>query len=300
MRRARAATLVVIAGATAGAVVADAQPNPSAAQKQQAGELVKKAIAKSRDGEHSAAVEMYQQAFLIVPQPLLLSNIASEYQLLGKNAEAVKYFCRYLEADPNGSMVGYATTQTKQLQAQLGNQIDDKDVCHPIAKPAPAASPTEHDGDPDNAKPSKRDADPDRKPTPQIDQHDDARDDADGSPGKALEYTGFGFAGAGAIAIGVGVFYGLKGKSLSDQLSSHDPTQPWPTTIDGIAIKDVDAMGHQYNTRQVEFMIGGGVALAAGTVMIYLGHAKGKERDRVSVTPVWSGGVYGVALGAGF
>ena len=47
---------------------AGAQPtSPRPTQKQQAGDLVKKAIAKSQAGDHALAIELYQQAYNIIP-----------------------------------------------------------------------------------------------------------------------------------------------------------------------------------------------------------------------------------------
>ena len=57
-----------------------AQPQPPTEEKQQASELVKQAIAKSQAGDHEAAIDLYLKAYTIIPQPLLLSNIGSEYQ----------------------------------------------------------------------------------------------------------------------------------------------------------------------------------------------------------------------------
>ena len=57
------------------------------------------AIAKSQANEHQGAIDLYLQAYAIVPLPVLLSNIGAEYQLITKPVEALKYFCKYLEAD---------------------------------------------------------------------------------------------------------------------------------------------------------------------------------------------------------
>src|SRR6188474_1351888 len=87
-----------------------AQP-PSEKEKQTAGELVRKAIAKSQQGNHEAAIKLYLDAYAIVPDSLLLSNIGSEYQQLGKLEDAHRYFCTYLEKDPTGTNVPFATAQ---------------------------------------------------------------------------------------------------------------------------------------------------------------------------------------------
>jgi tetratricopeptide (TPR) repeat protein len=110
--------------------------------KQVASELVKKAIARSQAGDHSAAIDIYLQAYTIVPNSLLLSNIGSEYQQSGKQKEALRYFCMYLEKEPNGTNAVYATTQARSLQALLGNKhVEDDDVCAPAKPEAKAKDP---------------------------------------------------------------------------------------------------------------------------------------------------------------
>src|SRR5262245_52492348 len=81
---------------------ASAEPASASAQ-QQASDLVKKAIAKSQAGDHEGAIKLYLDAYTLVPNPILLSNIGSEYQQVKKAVEALKYFCKYLEKDPTGS-----------------------------------------------------------------------------------------------------------------------------------------------------------------------------------------------------
>src|SRR5215831_6649836 len=83
-----------------GLSLAHADPPITPQQKAKASELVKSAIAKSQAGDHDAAIELYQQAHMLIPQPLLLSNIGSEYKQQGKKVEAIKYFlpcCLYSE-----------------------------------------------------------------------------------------------------------------------------------------------------------------------------------------------------------
>src|SRR5258706_16382297 len=103
------------------ASTAHAQPrSPTDRDRQVAGELVKKAIAKSQAGDHSAAIDIYLQAYTIVPNSILLSNIGTEFQRIGKLPEALRYFCMYLDKDPSGANVPYATSRAKALQIELG------------------------------------------------------------------------------------------------------------------------------------------------------------------------------------
>jgi tetratricopeptide (TPR) repeat protein len=270
MGKLHALALLVVAGTAA------AQPQPSPAAKQQASNLVKQAIAKSQAGDHATAIELYLQAYALIPQPLLLSNIGSEYQQEpGKQVEALKYFCKYLEADPTGSNASYATAQAKALQIELGNQVDDANVCKPAAPPPPP---------PDTSAQVTGTADIAQQPPPAGEGH-----------GKALEYTGLGVAAVGAVGLGVGVYFGLQAKDVSDQISNHKPSDPWPADI-----KQLEARGQSDENKQIGFLIGGGVALAAGTVMYFVGKSHASSGEHVSIVPLVTPDSAGLSLGGSY
>jgi tetratricopeptide (TPR) repeat protein len=256
---------------------ARAQPkSPSPQQIQQAGDLVKKAIAKSQAGDHLTAIDLYQDAYVIVPTPILLSNIGSEYEQIHKQVEALKYFCKYLDADPTGSNASYATAKAKALQIELGNPADDSTVCKaPAPPPAPAPKP----------------------PAPQpVDQTSFApaggpvRETSDDHPGRVLELTGGSIAAIGVAGLAVGLVYALKAKSLSDQIDNHKMSDPWPTTIDGVPIGQWDTQGDAWNRDTYIFMIGGGVVAAAGIVVFIIGHGESEPTatDHVSLVPTFT------------
>src|SRR5689334_18696804 len=124
----RATAVLLVCGAMAGPALAE----PTEKDKQVAGDLVKKAIARSQAGDHAAAIDLYLKAYTIVPNSILLSNIGTEFQASGKPSQALRYFCMYLDKDPGGTNAPYATLQAKALQGELGNaDVDDRDVCAP-------------------------------------------------------------------------------------------------------------------------------------------------------------------------
>src|SRR5215510_9188327 len=133
----RSIAALVASALLASPALADADPRPpsdkapSEKDRQLASDLVKKAIARSQAGDHSAAIEIYLQAYTIVPNSLLLSNIGAEFQQNGLPKEAYKYFCMYLEKDPSGTNAPYATSQAKILARQLHKKVDEHDVCSP-------------------------------------------------------------------------------------------------------------------------------------------------------------------------
>ena len=278
MGRLRALALLVVAGTAA------AQPStPSPAQKQQASSLVKQAIAKSQQGDHQTAIELYLQAYALIPQPLLLSNIGSEYQAVpGKQVEALKYFCKYLEADPTGSNASYATAQAKWLQQQLGHKVDDKDVCHPVMEATPPPPPP-----PDNTGSAAA--------VTGTTDLGSAAPPAHESGGHGMEYAGLGIAGAGAVGLGVGIYFGVQAKNISDSITNHKITDPWPANI-----KQMEADGKSDQTKQIAFTIGGGAVLAAGAIVYFIGRSHASSDEHVSVAPVVTPNSVGFALGGSY
>jgi len=281
MGRFRALALLVVAGTAA------AQPSPSPAQKQQASSLVKQAIAKSQAGDHATAIELYLQAYALIPQPLLLSNIGSEYQAQpGKQVEALKYFCKYLDAEPTGSNASYATAQAKWLQQQLGNKVDEKDVCKP-AKPETTPPPPPPPDNTGSGAGSQVTGTSDLSPPPPP-THEGG--------GHGLQYAGIGIGVAGAVGFGAGIYFGIQAKNASDLISNHKISDPWPANI-----KQIEADGKSDQTKQIGFMVGGGVALAAGAVLYFVGRSHGSSsEEHVSVAPVVTPSSVGFALGGSY
>ena len=271
------ACIIVLAPA-----IAAAQPPPTAAQKQAASERVKKAIAKSQAGEHEDAVDLYLEAYAIIPQPLLLSNVGSEYQQMKKPVEALKYFCKYLDADPTGSNVTYATAQARTLYIELGGiaSVEDNELCKPIKKkeeppPPPVTSTPE-------------------ATTPPITEG--PRDEGPKTKTPALRYVGIGVAVVGVGLFGGGVYFGLEAKKISDEITNHDISDPWPANI-----KQREQEGKDANTKAVGLMIGGGVALAAGAVMFFMGAPKeSTESASVTFAPLATSDTLGFAAAGRF
>jgi tetratricopeptide (TPR) repeat protein len=262
--------------------LAAAQPKPTEKEKKKASELVKKAIAKSQAGDHDTAVELYLEAYDVIPQPLLLSNIGSEYQQMKKPVEALKYFCKYLEADKTGSNVSYVTAQAKALQMELGNDVDDSDVCTPKKKPPPPAKI----GDPATG--------PDTGPPIGTIGGPGPEGGSDGGKrGGTVRLIGYGVTALGVGVLGGGVYFGLEAKKISDEITNHDPATPWPGNI-----KDREQAGRDAEKKQIIFMVGGGAALAAGVVMILVGGPK--TATEVAIRPTVTPESMGLAISGGF
>jgi tetratricopeptide (TPR) repeat protein len=293
------AAVVAAVLAAAGPALADGKP-PTEKDRQAASELVKKAIARSQAGDHGAAIKIYLQAYTLVPNSLLLSNIGAEFQQDGMYKEALDYFCKYLEQDPAGTNAPYARSQAKILQRQLGRKrVDDRDVCAAPKAEEPATEPARPTSDRGFGDRDKRDARDDkgdaRDDKPVRDKPargertaqrggDDPTTDAPevasrGNP--TLMYTGLATGVAGLVATGVGIYAGVQGKQISDQINSHDPMTPWPDNI-----KDLERRGEAYNRLQVISLIGGGVLITTGIVLFVVSRPDAPERADKSVVHV--------------
>lgn len=244
-----------------------AQPKPpTPAEKQQAGDLVKQAIAKSQEKDHLTAIDLYLKAYAVVALPTLLSNVGTEYQQASKPVEALKYFCLYLEKDPAGALVTYATSQARVLQIQLGNTVtSDADVCKPVA-----ATPPPDIGSGAGAGPGS-DVPPAIEPTT-------------ADPGATMKLAGMVTGGVGLVTFGVGLYFGVQAKKINDDIEDQGMNEPWRDDI--VAYMD---KGQRYENMQVGFLVAGGVLVVGGTVLYMLGRGKtssaAESQTQVSITP---------------
>jgi len=251
---------------------------PSEKDKQFAGELVKKAIARSQAGDHAAAIEIYLQAYTIVPNPLLLPNIGAEFQQSGKPQEALHYFCLYLEKDPDGTNATFATSKAKALQIQLGNKnVDDDDVCAP---PKPVKKPVKEP----TKEPVKEVI---KEPAPRQPLDEDTASSGGGS--SKLKYVGLVVGIAGLGAVGIGTYDGLQAKTISDQLTNHPQNTPWPDNI-----KDLQRRGQAYENLQIGFLAGGVALVTTGAILFFVGRSdessrRSSDKAMVNVTPTTNG-----------
>ena len=64
------------------------------------------------------------------------------------------------------------------------------------------------------------------------------------------------------IALGVGAYAGVRASSISNELTTHDRTKPWPNDV-----QELQKNGQSYENVQIGALIAGGVMLTAGVVL---------------------------------
>jgi serine/threonine-protein kinase len=280
-RPALAAALVLVLAAPA-----LAQPKPNRPPQDVANDLVKQAITKSQQGEHLEAIDLYLQAYSLIPQHPLLSNVGNEYQKAGKPVEALKYFCMYLEKDPTGTNATYAASKAKALQIELGNKnVDDKNVCKPVpreSEPTPPPTP------PDDGGVTGTDGLGETPPG--------GKDKGGGgSPGSTLKLAGMVAGGVGLVGVGVGSYFGVRAYQKSNILTDHDVGMEWQSDI-----RQVQIDGQKYEDRQILLTIAGGALTATGVALYIIGATRASSTEKLSIRPTATADSVGITFGRGF
>nr|HEX4312733.1 tetratricopeptide repeat protein [Kofleriaceae bacterium] len=286
------AALVACSLVTTPAISVVAQPGPKDAQTQ-ARDLVNQATDKSKAGDHKAAIELYLQAYNIAPLAILLSNVGSEYEKLDDAVDALKYFCKYLEKEPDGPMASYATSHAKDQQGKLHNPVDDQTVCKPLPQNTGSGAGSADTGAGSGSAGGTGTG--------------SAGGTGTGSPGSTGGTTetssdaghtqrlvGLGAAGAGVIGLGLGVYFGLQAQDQADLITNHAKGTPWPNNIG-----QIESDGSRDQTLQITFLVVGGVLVIGGAALWYLGRTKPAE-EHASLRPVVTPGYGGFALSGHF
>ena len=208
------------------------------------------AALRSHGGDHVGAIRIYEEAYRSDPDPALLAILGNEYTSAGQLRDALQSFCGYLAVAPNGDDVVTVLAQLELVRAELAI---DGDACSALAPP--------------------------HSVPPLTIIH--------ASPNRELA---IGVAAAGVAGIAAGLYFGHQASATADQISQHDPTQPWPSNV-----AEIERRGQRFELERDVFFGVGASALVAAGILYMTGH-----EERVSVTPIMSHGGGGFALGHRF
>lgn len=87
--------------------------------KERARALFKDGDAAYSAGKYDEAIAKYNQAFALVPLPLLLFDLGQAYRMRGEREKAVEHYRKYLDVDPNGKGAAEAREHLEELSAQI-------------------------------------------------------------------------------------------------------------------------------------------------------------------------------------
>jgi tetratricopeptide (TPR) repeat protein len=294
MLRVPVAFLVLMSVLVVGPVAAEVD----AVSRAKARDLTERAIEKGRVGDHEAAIDLYLRAYELSSEAILLSNIGSAYQSLGRRERALRYFCRYLKADPDGKLSGFAREQAQQISTELGQRTMCEKETDKLKPPSTGSTAGSTGGTGTGATPIEGAAGLGEEPSEQPRQRDGGSLSvaARQEPGIAapLRIGGLALAGTGVVlGVGVGGYYGYVGKRASDVISEND--DGW--TADELEQQEI---GKRANRRMKIALISGGAAVITGSALYFLGRSMRVEGREVALVPQLSPESSGLAVFGAF
>jgi hypothetical protein len=233
--------------------------------------FVERAAAKSRAGQHAAAIELYRKAYEQDSQSSLLVAIAHEFQRAGNAREALAYFCSYIYVDAAGTLADEASTNARSIAATLGNPTQsDQEACSTRARasvPQATASSLSVDIMATESLPPK---------PPRITKR---------------EVVGLVGIAASVTSLGLALWEGRKITDLRNQISDHAA---------GVDLVELEGRKDSASMRQKLYLAAGGVTLITGGLLYVLGRADRKRQERAYVAPTLTKHGAGMAYGRRF
>lgn len=232
---------------------------PSQKQLDAARTHFKAAEAAKAHGEYKTAAVEYLAAYELFADPEFFFDTAEVYRLAGNDQDALIYYEKYLELDPDGRGAASARVSVDQLRRAVAARED--------AVKRAADEETRRKAEEDS-----------RRAVDEAARLKAARTQSPGTAGRELRLAGFAVGGTGAVALGIGVFFGLRAQSISDELSQ-------ASAYDSAR----DNEGKAANRNMIIFTGAGGVAVLTAGVLYYLGHRAGRSPDTdaaVTLAPV--------------
>jgi len=242
------------------AATASAQPKPDKATRAKAAAMYEKGSAHYEAGRFSEAIPLFRDAYEMVRDPVYLFNLAQSYRKVLDCERASEYYLRYLQEATDAD--AKQRERVEGWRRELAPCVEERQTAAETARKAQA-----------QAERARREAEAARGPRYRT------IDD-----GQWFRIGGYVAMGLGAVGVGLGVSYGIEGANLKDELAT---TCASGCTWTDEALRDKDEAGKRANTLSKAFWIGGGVALAGGVALYFIGRSR---VERVLITPVDGGG----------
>jgi hypothetical protein len=218
-------------------------------------------------GHFSEAIEEFEKAYDLKPEPIFLYNIAQSHRQ-NKNAErAIFFYRRYLEADPRSANRAEVEKRMKELQASLAEEKERAAAPAPQPPPVAPAPPA-----PVAATPA-----PVQPPPPVI-----PPEPVSTNPGRGLRIAGIVVGSVGLAGIGTGIIFGVHSNSLHNEARQ------------GTYDKNKDDSSKTFKTLEWISVGVGGAGVATG-IILYIVGATGGPSQTVSLAPLLAPGVTGIA-----
>ena len=241
------------------------QPAATPAARTAADQLYDQGRAAYEANHYHDAIDKFQQAYLLVKDPVYLFNIAQAYRNAADCLAAHQYYERYLAESPHAENADSVNNWLHELAPCANERTQEQARAHradelehaPATAPAPAplavtAAPVASD------------------------------------PGRNERLAGLAVGGVGVVGLVVGIAYGIKGQAYEDEIRL-----ACTTSCDWDQLASRHAAGERANTLSLVGYIGGGLALIAGGALYAHGWSK---RVTVDVAPAPGGAQLGARV----
>ncbi len=269
--RIRAVLFVVVALVVAPSGVSRADGTDTATQAK-AGVLFEKGQAHFQAGEYQAAIQLFQDAYGLVHDPVYLFNIAQSFRKTLDCVAASDYYNRYLAQAKNGDAKTAAKVQgwLRELQPCVEQRRQEREAVEHAAQIEREEKAREQ------AERQRQLAATTHPITHEIDR------------GRGWRIGGVAAASVGVVGLALGVTYsvigGNKKTEAATQLAmTHDLTDPTYVSL--------DQDGRDANTLATVGYIAGGVLALGGVAMYIYGRI---DVERVVITPAPGGAAVGI------
>jgi hypothetical protein len=264
----------IIVALLASAPPAFAQSSPEDIAKAKA--LVDAGVTAQRDGQFDLAIGNYQRAYDITHHPVLVYNMAQAHRLAsvalaGKNAEeaakhrdlAREMYRRYLAEKPD-----------PELEITAEGWLGKLDKQWAIENPREEAARQQRE---EAERQSKISAERTQLQREESRVREAVRDEKLGKA-RTVKIVGLSAMGAGLAATGVGVFFGLRARSIANDLESRDVYDP-------AKFEDGDRAERYMSIAYIT----GGVLLLGGTITYWQGRGIESSAPQVTVSASGTG-----------
>jgi tetratricopeptide (TPR) repeat protein len=295
--------LLAVIGSAAAPVRGSAQPAPAPVdRKQVARQYTDAGLAAAKLGDYDTAINFYQKAYQLLPHPTLIFNIAEAQRFAGRIDLALSLYRRYLSDAPAGPQAQDARDRIAEIEARKAEDARKSDAARKEEDDRRAAArKAEEDrtaaarkAEDDHKAAEARRAEDDRaRPAaagspsspPGAVPADTGAPEAAAPPGRNLRIAGIATGAGGVAGVAIGIGFAVHGSTLNGQAMGEVKYDPGK-----------DAAGHRANAIAYAGAIGGTALVAAGAAMYWWGYTQGRSAERVSVAPVVSDRLAGVAI----
>jgi tetratricopeptide (TPR) repeat protein len=255
--------------------------------KQSAEGHYKKGMTAYSLGHFPTAIEEFEKAYEIKPEPIFLYNIAQSHRQNGNPQQAVFFYRRYLDADPNAKNRPAVEKRIGEMESQL-NAGKERDVAKATAiEPAratPVLAPAAVITAPEPA--------PVVAPPPPVVLREPVAPGPETRPGRGLRITGIALASVGAAALVGGVFLYLHANTLHDQA--------YPPIDQGSYDAGKDDSSNSFRRFAWISWGVGAAALGTGVVLFSLSYGSRNSQGTLALTPLLAPGTSGAMVAGRF